>query len=281
MIKAVTFDLWHTLIYEPDDKFTRRTRMIRIRETWKALNENGHKISLDEVKVAYHSHDFMLEEIWSMWEDVTERTQIRMLLDCLGIKKGRKGLYEVLRTPYGDALLSNMPSLSDGIIGTLDALKEKGYSLGLISNTGRTAGRGMKEVMKRLGVLHQFDALTFSSDMKIRKPQSNIFNRSTRQSRGSKSFQTLSREWEESDEVICSGASDPGFDQVPRPEGRGAQVALSRFNFSLHRTAPDPYHIRVRGFPRERGRHRWGASCRPGAGTRRHGRRSGHEKSGS
>jgi putative hydrolase of the HAD superfamily len=177
MIKAVTFDLWHTLIYEPDDKFTRRTRMIRINETWKALNENGHNISLDEVKVAYHSHDFMLEEIWSQWEDVTERTQIRMLLDCLGIRKGRKELYEVLKTPYGDALLENLPSLSEGIDETLKELKENGYSIGLISNTGRTAGRGMKAVMKRLGILHHFDALTFSSDMKIRKPQSNIFNR--------------------------------------------------------------------------------------------------------
>ena len=177
MIKAVTFDLWHTLIYEPDDKFTRRTRMIRIRDTWKALNDNGHKISLDEVKVGYHSHDFMLEEVWSRWEDVTERTQIRMLLDCLGIKKGRKELYEVLKTPYGDALLDNMPSLSDGIDDTLKELKDRGYSLGLISNTGRTAGRGMKEVMKRLGILQYFDELTFSSDMKIRKPQSNIFNR--------------------------------------------------------------------------------------------------------
>ncbi len=176
-MKAVTFDLWHTLIYEPDDTFTQRTRMIRMRETWKALNENGHKISYDEVKVAYHHHDFMLEEIWSRWEDVTERTHIRMLLDCLGIKKGRKELYDVLRKPYGDALLDNMPALSNGVDDALKMLKDKDYSLGIISNTGRTAGRGMREVLGRLGILHYFDALTFSSEMKIRKPQSNIFNR--------------------------------------------------------------------------------------------------------
>lgn len=177
MIKAVTFDLWHTLIFEPDETFTQRTRMIRMRETWKALKENGHKISYDEVKVAYHVHDFMLEEIWSRWEDVTERTQIRMLLDALGIKKGRKELYDVLKTPYGDALLKNMPQLAGGIDDALRFLKDEGYSLGLISNTGRTAGRGMKEVLERLGILQHFDTLTFSSDMKIRKPQSNIFNR--------------------------------------------------------------------------------------------------------
>ena len=145
MIKAVTFDLWHTLIFEPDETFTQRTRMIRMRETWNALKKSGHKISYDEVKVAYHVHDFMLEEIWSRWEDVTERTQIRMLLDALGIKKGRKDLYDVLRAPYGDALLENMPQLADGIDDALSTLKDDGYSLGLISNTGRTAGRGMKE----------------------------------------------------------------------------------------------------------------------------------------
>jgi putative hydrolase of the HAD superfamily len=177
MIKGVTFDLWHTLIFELDETYTQRTRMIRMRETWKALKDNGHKISYDEVKVAYHVHDFMLEEIWSRWEDVTERTQIRMLLDALGIKKGRKELYDVLKNPYGDALLKNMPVLSDGIDDALKSLKEEGYSIGLISNTGRTAGRGMKEVLDRLGILHYFDALSFSSDMKIRKPQSNIFNR--------------------------------------------------------------------------------------------------------
>lgn len=177
MIKGVTFDLWHTLIYEPDETFTQRTKMIRMRETWKALRENGHDISYDEVKVAFHVHDFMLEEVWSKWEDVAERTHIRMLLDCLGIKKGRKELYDVLKHPYGDALLKNMPALTDGIDGTLESLKENGYSLGLISNTGRTAGRGMKQVLDRLGILQYFDVLTFSSDMKIRKPQSNIFNR--------------------------------------------------------------------------------------------------------
>lgn len=177
MIKAVTFDLWHTIIYEPYETFTERSRIIRIRDTWHTLKKLGHAISHDEVKVAYHDHDFMLEDIWSADKDVSERTQIRMLLDCLNIKKGRKDLYDPLKKSYGEALLKNMPALTDGIGETLDALKKMGYSIGLITNTGHTAGRGLKEVLKRLGLLHYFDTLTFSSDMKIRKPQTNIFTR--------------------------------------------------------------------------------------------------------
>lgn len=177
MIEAVTFDLWHTMIYEPYENYTQRSKMIRMRDTWRALKEMGHKISYDEVKVAYHHHDFMLEDVWSADKDVSERTQIRMLLDCLNIKKDRKGLYAPLMKCYGEALLKNMPALSDGIGGVLKTLKKRGYSIGMISNTGHTPGRGMKKVLKDLGVLSYFDTLTFSSEMRIRKPQTNIFTR--------------------------------------------------------------------------------------------------------
>ncbi|UCD92628.1 MAG: HAD family hydrolase [Methanobacteriota archaeon] len=177
MIEAVTFDLWHTVIYEPDDNYTQRSRMIRIKDTWRTLKDLGYEISHDEVKVGYHYHNFMLEDVWSEEKDVSERTQIRMLLDCLNIKKGRKELYAPLMISYGEALQKNMPALSDGIEKTLKTLKKRGYSIGMISNTGHTSGRGMKIILDKLGVLKYFDTLTFSNEMRIRKPQTNIFAR--------------------------------------------------------------------------------------------------------
>ena len=177
MIKAVTFDLWHTIIYEPDDAYMQRTRMIRMRNTWRTLKELGHKISYEEVKVGFHHHDFSLEDVWSADKDVSERTQLRMLLDCLGIKEGRRELYDALKEPYRGALMENMPALSDGMVDTLETLKERGYTIGIISNTGHTSGKGLRKVIEKLEVLQYFDVLTFSNEMRIRKPQSNIFNR--------------------------------------------------------------------------------------------------------
>ncbi|MFQ6059844.1 MAG: HAD family hydrolase [Thermoplasmata archaeon] len=177
MIEAVTFDLWHTLIFEPDEAFIKRTNMIRMRGIWRTLNELGYDISYDELQVAFHDQDILLERIWSMDRDVGERTQLKMLFDCLGIKKGRRELYHAVKGPYREALLKNMPALSEGVSHTLETLKDMGYALGIISNSGRTSGRGMRMVMEKLGVLHYFDVITFSNEMRIRKPQSNIFTR--------------------------------------------------------------------------------------------------------
>jgi putative hydrolase of the HAD superfamily len=45
----------------------------------------------------------------------------------------------------------------------------------LICNTGRTPGRIIRELLKKLDMIKYFGALTFSNELKIRKPDPRIF----------------------------------------------------------------------------------------------------------
>jgi putative hydrolase of the HAD superfamily len=62
--------------------------------------------------------------------------------------------------------------------GAKDALRqvrESGYRMGLISNTGRTPGSALRVVMQRMGILEFFDATTFSNEILVRKPAERAF----------------------------------------------------------------------------------------------------------
>ncbi|HVP35803.1 MAG TPA: HAD-IA family hydrolase, partial [Terriglobales bacterium] len=57
----------------------------------------------------------------------------------------------------------------------LSYLYEKNYRIGLICNTGRTPGKVLKEVLKRRNIAQFFSVMTFSDELKIRKPEPEIF----------------------------------------------------------------------------------------------------------
>jgi len=67
------------------------------------------------------------------------------------------------------------PSLSPGAKEILQRVKDFGCKIGLISNTGRTPGYILRMVLERLGILSFFDALTFSDEIRVRKPNPQIF----------------------------------------------------------------------------------------------------------
>jgi len=80
-------------------------------------------------------------------------------------------LEEVLANP----ILSELPSLTEGCEEILSYLDRKNYKIGLICNTGRTPGKVLREVLKRKNIFQFFKALTFSDELRIRKPNPKIF----------------------------------------------------------------------------------------------------------
>ena len=54
-------------------------------------------------------------------------------------------------------------------------LRERGYRIGLISNTGRTPGYALREILDRLGLASSIDAMVFSNEHGACKPQPSIF----------------------------------------------------------------------------------------------------------
>ena len=68
-----------------------------------------------------------------------------------------------------------LPSVVPGAHDVLAELRERGYRIGLISNTGRTPGYALREILDRLGLAASIDAMVFSNEHGACKPQPSIF----------------------------------------------------------------------------------------------------------
>ncbi|MCZ6891735.1 MAG: HAD family hydrolase, partial [Chloroflexi bacterium] len=80
-----------------------------------------------------------------------------------------------IESSYADSFYESPAPLADGVPDMLAKLKEQGYRLGLISNTGMTPGRVFRAYLERLGIIGYFDQLTFSDEILLSKPSLAIF----------------------------------------------------------------------------------------------------------
>lgn len=168
-MRAVTFDLWHTLVFDTKEMNEFWTDG-RIDGMLEILNANGHQLERNAILEAYARSGAIFEERRKREDkeiDVPE--QIESLLSLLKIKPDR-GLIVKLEKPYAEILLKNPPLIIDGARDCLRSLKENGYKLGLISNTGRTPGRVLRQVLEAMSLTGYFEQLTFSNEIGLRKP---------------------------------------------------------------------------------------------------------------
>jgi len=179
MLKAVTFDLWQTLILDTPEGL-RRARAGRVRGIHEALSRHGLVADPDAVERAYDAVGPRLETVWATRRDVGPRGQVRLLLECLrldGAVSAEGALMDALEEAYCLPILSAMPILNAGARDVLETLQGRGLRLALICNTGRTPGRMLRLVLDRLGVACSLTALSFSDEVGLRKPRPEIFHR--------------------------------------------------------------------------------------------------------
>lgn len=179
MLKAVTFDLWQTLILDTPEGL-RHARMNRVREIQEILAREGHVVRVEAVDQAYEAVGDQLEEVWASRRDVGSRGQVRLLLTCLGLDgavspDGR--VMDALDQAYCLPILSALPVPNTGAQDVLRALSSQGLALGLVCNTGRTPGKMLRLVLERLGLASYLSVLSFSDEVGLRKPHPEIFHR--------------------------------------------------------------------------------------------------------
>ncbi len=76
---------------------------------------------------------------------------------------------------YADSFLVHPPAPHAEALAVLRGLHAMGLRLGLISNTGMTPRTTFRTFLEREGMLEYFDALTFSDEVRLAKPSSEIF----------------------------------------------------------------------------------------------------------
>ncbi len=179
MLRAVTFDLWQTLLLDTPEGL-RQARADRVRGIHGVLAREGIAVAVAAVGQAYDAVGSRLEEIWASRRDVGSRGQVRLLLECLGLDgavPAEGGLMDALEEAYCLPILSAMPILNAGARAILETLQRRGLRLGLICNTGRTPGKMLRLVLERLALAPYLGALSFSDEVGLRKPHPEIFRR--------------------------------------------------------------------------------------------------------
>ncbi|MCU0607652.1 MAG: HAD family hydrolase [Candidatus Edwardsbacteria bacterium] len=176
-IKAVTFDLWETLIADSRVQDDLRTEY-RVSQTAQLLLAAGAAVDLGDLYAAH-------EEVWRRCElqwrgnaDLPFAEQAALFLDLV-----RPGLAASLPAAvrqraaavYGEAVLHYPPQLVPGVAETLAALKRKRLKLGLICNTGRSPGAALRRLLESFGIFKRFNVALFSDETAVRKPDPAIF----------------------------------------------------------------------------------------------------------
>ncbi len=183
MLKAVTFDLWQTLILDTPEGLV-QARADRVRGIHEILAREGLVVKVRAVEQAYDEVGERLEEVWTTHRDVGSRGQVRLLLDCLdldGAVAADGRLMDELDQAYCLPILSAPPVPNTGALDVLRVLASHGLALGLVCNTGRTPGKMLRLVLERLGLAFYFSVFSFSDEIGLRKPHPEIFHRTLRE----------------------------------------------------------------------------------------------------
>jgi putative hydrolase of the HAD superfamily len=176
-IKAVTFDLWETLLFERDGASSRRN-VARCENLARTLNKLGLEISLEQVTSALKETTSALANIWDKNKDVTHLDQIQLIIkhalnDSTTVKKE---WIDELSLAYVSPILEVPPYLNPDTRKVLSTLKKRGKLIGLICNTGLTPGSALRDFLAGEGVAKYFDLMIFSDEVGVRKPDPRMFH---------------------------------------------------------------------------------------------------------
>lgn len=172
MIKAIAFDLWETLITE-DATTARQQERLRLERIEQILKHPPTKIESAYRALWRRCFDLY----WSDDRDVPCRRQIEHMLEELGVDPASldEPTLAELEHVYAHAALEVLPRPVTGAPETLEQLKQRDMVVGLISNTGRTPGYVLRQILDRLGLARSIDVMVFSNEHGACKPRTSIF----------------------------------------------------------------------------------------------------------
>jgi HAD superfamily hydrolase (TIGR01549 family) len=170
-IQAITFDFWNTLY-----KAAPYAHPLRRRFLLELLAKNNLDVGEERIDTA----EALAQEEWNrIWREryrtPSAAEWVKLMLDEMAVQLPSAD-YDALATYYDRSLLeaSPGPTLLDGAADVVPRLAQR-YRLGIISDSGLSTGRTLRQFLSRDGLIDCFSCLTFSDELGVSKPHARAF----------------------------------------------------------------------------------------------------------
>jgi len=165
MIKAVTFDLWFTLIWL-DNEVYRRYTLRRLSVIKKYFLKAGLDADYDFIQNVYNrvAHYRMRIRVEKF---------LRLLLEEANLSLDNDEFRNFVKE-YNEIAVEVNPYLNSEAPEILRYLKERGIKVGVITNTS-FSGDSLIKMLEKLGIAKYIDVLVSSCDVEALKPDEKIF----------------------------------------------------------------------------------------------------------
>jgi putative hydrolase of the HAD superfamily len=179
MVKAITFDLWDTVIHDDSDenkrqaqglaskKDARRDLALAVLERHAPLEESVLRVAYDTMEAAFNHVWHQQHVTWTVAERVT------VLLEGLGRTLPDNDRAELVRG-LEEMEVTVPPNPIDGIAEAIAALAGS-YKLGVVSDAIYSPGRCLRQWLEMHDLLRHFDGFAFSDEIGHSKPHPDMF----------------------------------------------------------------------------------------------------------
>ena len=185
MIKAVTFDLWDTMIHDDSDEAKRKSQGLRSKKAerrhllWQALNAI-QPIDPAQVTLAYDVADAAFNHVWhDLFVTWTIEERLRVALEGLGRGLPEAAFAKVV-AEHETMEVDIPPDTIDGIADALAELAQR-YKLCVVSDTIVTPGKGLRDLLEGHGLKQYFSGFAFSDEVGHSKPHRAMFDAAAEQ----------------------------------------------------------------------------------------------------
>ncbi len=150
----------------------------RVADFERILATAGERVTRRELDRGYEASGAWLGRVWSQHRDVSVQEHVRAILEAVDPALfGRipGPTRETLVAAYARPALLVPPAVDDGALEALATLRARGVTLAVVSNTMRTPGATLRQVLGHYGLLESFACTVFSDEVGVRKPDPEIF----------------------------------------------------------------------------------------------------------
>jgi putative hydrolase of the HAD superfamily len=187
MIKAVSFDFWFTIV-TIDPELDNKVNEVRKAGLEKLFQHYGIPIEPEEIipkMLKAKKNIIQMKKDQGFIDFSSRHIQIPYLLEYMSpemptyLSRSKPILKEKLLDSFSEivtkALLSHKPPIIPNVKQAIEYIKDQGMKVGIVSNTGLTNGKTLRKVLEYYEILQNFDAILFSDEVELMKPNPKMF----------------------------------------------------------------------------------------------------------